>query len=153
MVSNMASKGTITGRELEQIARRVPEDIATEGNFDLIDEIFAEDCVEHGPMGEIHGRETFRTQLESFLGAFDDFSATVEDVVSAGDTVAMRVTLSGTHAGEFMGVEPTGESFEIANLVWTRIEDGRIVERWAIPDMMSFFRQLGVEELPAPPAS
>lgn len=148
----MASKRTFPIEEQKRLARRVPEDIATEGNLNLVDEVYAEDAVEHSPMGETRGREAIRAQLEAFLDAFSDFSATVEDVVAEGDAVAMRVTLRGTHAGEFMGLEPTGETFEIANAVFTRIEDERIVERWVIPDMASMYRQLGLDELPTPPA-
>lgn len=144
----MASESTVQGRENERVARRVPEDIATDGNLDLVEAVYAADAVEHGPMGDIEGREAIRESLESFLGAFEDFSATVEDVVAEGDTVAMRVTLSGTHEGVFNGIEPTGESFEVQNMVFTRIEDGKIAERWVQPDQLGMLTQLGVIEPP-----
>lgn len=108
--------------------------------------MFAADAVEHGPFSEepIRGRERRKEQLETVLAAFPDFEATVEDVVAEGDTVAMCVTLRGTHEGEFMGIEPTGKSFEVQNMVFTRIEDGKIVERWIQPDMLGMLQQLGV---------
>lgn len=80
---------------------------------------------------------------------FPDFEATVEDVVAEGDTVAMRVTLRVTHEGEFMRTEPTGNSFEVQNTVFTRIEDGKIAERWVQPDTLGMLRQLGIVEFPA----
>ena len=146
----MSSTGTYPAAELISIARRVPEEVATERRFDLVEELFAEDCVEHGPLGTIEGREAVGAQLEGFITAFEDFSATVEEAIAEGDVVAMRVTLRGTHAGEFMGLEPTGKSFEITNLIWTRLEDGRIAERWLVPDMLPFLMQVGVEEFPVP---
>jgi predicted ester cyclase len=87
--------------------------------------------------------------MSAFLAAFPDFEATVEDIVAEGDTVAMRVTLRGTHDGPFMGVEPTGNPFEVRNMVFTRIEDGKIAERWVQPDTLSLMQQLGAVELPA----
>jgi predicted ester cyclase len=60
----------------------------------------------------------------------------------------MRVTLRGTHEGDLMGIEATGKPFEIANAVFTRIEDGKIVERWIQPDMLGFMQQTGVIESP-----
>ena len=150
MVEKLSSTGSYPAAELISIARRVPEEVATEGHFDLVDELFAEDHVEHGPMGTIEGRDRMRAQLEGFIAAFEDFSATVEDAVAGDDIVTMRLTLRGTHVGEFMGIEPTGASFEITNLVWTRLEDDRIVERWVVPDMLSFLRQVGVEEFSVP---
>ena len=135
--------------ENERIARRVPEDIATGGNLDLILEVFAEDAVEHGPFGqEARGHDAIREFLQQYRTAFPDFSATVEDAVTEGDTVAMRVTLRGTHEGEFMGIEPTNESLEVGNMVFTRVEDGKIVERWLQPDTLGMLRQLGVVSPP-----
>lgn len=133
-----------TAVDNERLARRIPEEVATEGRLELIDEICAEDVVDHTPFGVAEGREEFRANIETLRGAFSDFTATVEDIVSEGDTVAMRVTLSGTHTGEFMGIEPTNREFEIDNAVFTHIEDGRIVERWVQPDMLGMLQQLGV---------
>ena len=129
----------------KRIARRVPEDIATERNLDLIDEVFAADAVETDPFGEYRGLESIREGFEEILSAFPDLSATVEECICEGDTVAMRVTLRGTHEGEFNGRAPTGKQFEVDNAVFTRIEDGRIVERWVQPDTLGLTRQLGLD--------
>ena len=134
--------------EIKRVARRFPEEVATERDLDLIDEICAEDVVDHSPLGETSGREELKEQIESLRTAFEDFSATVEDIVAEGDTVAMRVLLRGRHTGAFMGVEPTGREFEVENAVFTRIEDRKIVERWVQPDMLGLFAQLGIVEPP-----
>ncbi|WP_211338389.1 ester cyclase [Haloterrigena salifodinae] len=139
---------TTTTKENKQIARRFPEEVATKGKIDVIDEICAEDVIDHSPLGEMRGREDLKSQLESLRTAFGDFSATVEDIVADGDTVAMRVTLRGTHESEFMGVEPTGQEFEVGNMVFTRIEDGEIVERWVQPDTLGLMQQLGAVDQP-----
>ena len=141
--------GTEPMTENERLARRVPEDIATEGKFDLIEEVFAEDAVEHGAfLQDARGIDEIRTGLERFRSAFPDFRAAVEDAVTQGDTVAMRLTIRGTHQGEFMATEPTNKSFEVGVMVFTRIEDGKIVERWVQPDLFGLMQQLGVVELP-----
>ncbi|ELZ91938.1 hypothetical protein C440_16539 [Haloferax mucosum ATCC BAA-1512] len=146
----MASAGTPTPtpETNAQLARRFPEEVATEGNIDLIDEICLADVVDHSPLGERRGREELKQQLRDIRASFGDFSATVEDIVAEGDTVAMRVTLRGMHEGEFMGIEPTGKSFEVPNMVFTRIENGMIAERWVQPDLLGQFTQLGVVDLP-----
>ncbi|WP_416838719.1 ester cyclase [Haloferax sp. DFSO52] len=144
-----ASTPTRTPGAAELVARRYPEEIATEGKLDLIDEICTEDVLDHSPLGEIKGHEEQKAQIRMLRDAFGDFSATVEDVVTEGDMVAMRVTLRGMHKGEFMGAEPTGNTFEVSNMVFTRVEDGMIAERWVIPDMMGMLTQLGIVELPS----
>lgn len=150
-MSNMATKWVVSVEENKEIARRFPEEVATEGNLDLIDDICAEDILDHSPMWEVRGRDALKEQSRAVFEAFGDFSATVEDVVAEGDMVAMRVTVRGTHDGEFMGLEPTGRSFEFGNMVFTRIEDGRIAERWVQPDLLGLLRQLGAETIPESP--
>ncbi|MFC7212528.1 ester cyclase [Saliphagus sp. GCM10025334] len=138
---------TSTTGENKRVVRRFPEEVAT-GNIDVIDEICAEDVIDHSPLGEIKGREELKKQTEYLLSAFGDFSATVEDIIAESDTVAMRVTLRGTHVGEFMGIEPTGKEFEIQNMVFTRMKDGKLAERWIQPDQFGLMQQLGVVESP-----
>lgn len=137
---------TATKIDNERLARRIPEEVATEGRLELIDELCAEDVVDHTPFGVSNGRDEFRGTIEMMRSAFSNFTARVDDCVSDGDTVAMRVTLSGTHTGEFMGIEPTNREFEVGNMVFTRIEDGQIAERWVQPDMLGMLQQLGVVE-------
>jgi steroid delta-isomerase-like uncharacterized protein len=142
----MASTSTAAANAT--LARRIPEEVVTKGDIDLIDEICAEDVLDHSPLGELRGREELKTQMRGLRASFGDFSATVEDVVSEGDTVAMRVTLRGTHEGEFVGVAPTGKRIEVGNMVFSRIEDGQVAERWVQPDMLGLLTQLGVVEPP-----
>lgn len=135
---------TTTAEENKRLARRYPAEVATEGNPDVIDDICAPDVVEHSPLGERRGREELKAQSRYVHAAFPDVSVTVEDEVAEGDTVAQRLTFRGTHRGEFAGVEPTGNSVEIANVLFTRVEDGLIAERWLLPDAFGLLQQLGV---------
>jgi steroid delta-isomerase-like uncharacterized protein len=130
-----------------RLARRVPEEMATEKNIDALADIFAPDAVERTPTGEYRGHEGIRESMEMIMTAFPDITATVEDIVAEGDTVAMRVTLRGTHEGPFAGIDPTGRSFEVDNMVFTRVEDGKITERWVLPDTLGMLRQLGVVDV------
>ncbi|WP_227352869.1 ester cyclase [Haladaptatus salinisoli] len=132
----------------KKLARRIPEDVFAEGNLDLLDELYAEDAVEHTPFGEQRGRAAIRESFEGFLAAFPDITQTVEDVVAEGDTVAVRITSRGTHEGEFVGIEATGKEIEVQQTAFVRIEDGKIAERWLLPDNLGLLRQIGVVEFP-----
>ena len=59
-------------------------------------------------------------------------------------TVATRLTISGTHQGEFMGIPPTGKQATMTSIVISRIEGGKIAEDWESADVLGFFQQLGV---------
>ena len=137
---------TTTLEENKRIARSIPEKVFGEGNLDLLDELYAEDAIEHNPFGNLQGKAAIRESYEGFIGAFPDITQVVEDIVAEGDTVAMRLTARGTHEGPMMGLEPTGKKIEVQQTVFTRIEDGEIAERWLHPDNLGMLQQLGVIE-------
>jgi predicted ester cyclase len=135
--------------ERRRLARRVPEEIASEGAIDVVDEPFAEDVVARiSPLGAAEGRDEFRELPRRTRGAFPDLEATVDATVAEGDRVAMRVALSGTHRGRFVGVDPTGESFESEHAIHVRFAGDGIVELWGRLDAFGLLRGLGAIEDP-----
>ena len=83
-----------------------------------------------------------------FRLAFPDVSFTVEDMIAEGDKVVDRMTWQATHQGPFMGIPPTGNRLTVTEIHINRIAEGRIVERWAQPDLLGLMQQLGA--VPAP---
>lgn len=131
----------------KQTVRRYPLAVAS-GELDVLDEILAEDVVSHAPLGEPRGIPAHKEYEAPVHEAFPDFDVTFEDLVAEGDRVAMRLTIRATHEAELMGVAPTGEPIEFENVVFNRLVDGRIAERWVKPDLFGLMRQLGVVDDP-----
>ena len=90
----------------------------------------------------LHGRESWQQGFEMMKRAFPDLEAHVDDVVAAGDRVAVRVSLRGTHRGEFQGIPATGRTIHYVSHEFYRVEDGLIAEEWICSDMASLLRQL-----------
>lgn len=128
--------------DLKRTVRRYPEAVAA-GEFDVFDDICTADVVSHAPLGEPRGREALKTYERPIHEALPNFDVTVEQVVAEGDRVAVHLTIRGTHEGPMMGVEPTGRHVEFQNMIFNRMEDGRIAERWVQPDVLGLLRQLG----------
>jgi len=76
--------------------------------------------------------------------AFPDLSVRIERIVAEGELVAVRGTWTGTHRGPFpmLNIAPTNRSLVLKGMVFWRIRDGRIAERWATLDLMGLQRQL-----------
>jgi predicted ester cyclase len=55
----------------------------------------------------------------------------------------VRVTLSGTHTGEFLGFAPTGRTVEYVSHEFYRVADGLIAEEWICSDTATLMRQIG----------
>ena len=145
---------TTTG-ENKEIVRRYYEEVLNEGQTDLLDELIAEDVVNHDPLSdetltpeEARGFEGFRRHVEVFREAFPDGTVTIDDMIAEGDTVAARFTIEGTHEGRFGGIESTGNRISGTSMVFYRVEDGKIVERWLESDNLEMLEQLGAVEPP-----
>ena len=132
----------------KMIARRIFEEIENEGNFTVVEQIFASDFVNHLPFGEMHGIEGAKQFGLMLRTAFPDLHTTVEDQIAEADRVATRWVAHGTHRGEFQGVPASGRQIKISGMTMCRIADGKIVEQWGNPDLFSMMQQLGV--IPTP---
>ena len=90
------------------------------------------------------GVEGMKAMYEEYYAAFPDLRQDVVELVGEDDVVAVFLTTSGTHRGEFRGVPPTGNEIDVEDAGLIRFEDGQIVDLWPQSDMLSLFEQLGV---------
>jgi len=132
----------------KMIVRRFSEEVESQGNFAVADELLAHDFVSHTPLGEAHGLEAAKQFGAMLRTAFPDLHVTVEDQIAEGDRVVTRWTCRGTHQGAFQGMPPTGKPIEIMGTTISRIANGKIVEQWGNPDLLSLMQQIGA--VPAP---
>lgn len=90
-----------------------------------------------GPEGALQLRAMLHT-------AFPDLRINVEDIVAEEDRVAVRATWTGTHRGALpmMPVPATGRRVTFTGMVFWRIRDGKIAERWGTIDRLGIQQQL-----------
>ena len=130
---------------------RIFNEVINEGNLDAVDELFTEDFVDHGPMGDTHGRDEFKALVAAWRSAVPDVHCVVENVVSDGELAGWTVRTTGTHTGDGLGFPATGKTFETVSANLGRFRDGRAAEHWSEQGMFPMLMQLGL--LPAPAAS
>ena len=88
------------------------------------------------------GLQVWRQGFEMMKQAFPDLQAHIEDIIAAGDKVAVRLRFRGTHSGEFLGIPATGRAIEYISHEFYRVADGLIAEEWICSDLTSLLRQL-----------
>lgn len=117
------------------------------GNVDvdaMVDRFMAEDFVEHEAIpGMDNTRETPRQLFKMMLGAFPDFRATVHELLQDGDKVVARVTFSGTHEGDFMGVPASGNQVDWSVIDILQFRGDQCVAHWGVMDMAGAMAQMG----------
>lgn len=125
-------------------------DAWNDADFDVIEDVVASDAESHNPFEPPvpAGPEGEKQLIELYHSAFPDATLEIEEMVAEGNTVAVRCTATGTHEGEFMGIEPTGTEIEVALFEFAHVMDGQVVESWGLFDAFGLLQQLGVIEPP-----
>jgi predicted ester cyclase len=91
----------------------------------------------------LRGPELYRALADGTREAFPDATFAIEDTVAAGDRVALRWTMTGTHEGASFGVEPTGRRVELVGIEIDRFEEGLLAESWVQSDQLGLMERVG----------
>jgi steroid delta-isomerase-like uncharacterized protein len=135
----------VSAEENKTVIRRLVEEVYNDNNLDVLYELVAQDMANHSAVPEHqHGIEGFKHVNRWVRAGFSDAHYEIEDMIAEGDMVACRITVSGTHDGDFQGTPPTGKRFSVDHVHWHRLADGKLVERWAVRDDLGAAQQLGM---------
>ena len=127
-------KSKMSTEKHKAIVRRLWEEVWNQNELSVCDEIFDSEYAVH--------EKRFFPILKT---AFPDLHFTIEDMIAENDKVVTRLTLTGTHLGEFRGVPATGKPIKITANWIHRLAGNRIVEGkdWGEWDTLGMMKQLG----------
>ncbi len=125
------------------------EEVQGGGNFDLYDELFADDFVDHTPHPGPAPTRRRPQALYRVARSFPDFRAQIHWQSVDGDLVTTYKVYYGTHRGTFLGVAPTGRAVQFETVDSMRVRDGQITDHWGVGNLYSLLQQLGA--LPTSP--
>lgn len=136
--------GVVVG-DITTVVRAFYEPFRT-GDTSTYEQILASDWVDI-PLapGQQQGPDGMAGQIALFRQAMPDYAVTHEDLIAAGDRVAVRNTVSGTHQGAFLGHQPTGRRIHMRTMDIHQVRDGRIVTTWHLEDFAGLMAQLAAD--------
>lgn len=109
----------------EERARRYIEEVWNQGDLDVVAELFADRWVVHSSSHEhVEDADDPGRHVGTARNAFDDFGMGIEFQVAEDDVIAIGLTISGTHAGELTGLEPSNEPVAVPGTMACRFESG-----------------------------
>lgn len=130
-------------REMNIEAQERIVELIAHGDIDDIDEVFANEVIDHDPApGQGPGVEGIKGFWRALRGAFPDLSLQLESLVADENRVVVVLTITGTHRGNFQGVEPTGKPISVRGIQMGRFENAKIVERWGATDEIGIMEQI-----------
>jgi hypothetical protein len=128
----------------KEVARRAIEEVWNQGRFDG-DPLLAPTLTLHYQLRAIPlTPESATAVVKRWRTAFPDFHFQIEEIVTEGDLVVMRVPFTGTQMGAFMGAEPTGKKVSVSETLMMRVVHGQITEMWEDYDEYGLRVQLGL---------
>jgi steroid delta-isomerase-like uncharacterized protein len=139
--------------ENKAVVRRFFEDVINRGNLQLAGEFVTAGYIEHQELPGAEGAQGIEVAnrfLSLMRTAFPDFRSEIEDLIAQGNKVVARVSVSGTHRGEMMGMAPTGKRVTASGIEVFRFQNGKMAEHWATFDALGMLRQIGVIPVPTP---
>jgi steroid delta-isomerase-like uncharacterized protein len=125
------------------IAKRAFNEILSQGRFELAEQLYAIDFVNHGIHRDI-GLAEDQEALKGWHQAFSDVSIVPAKLIAEGDLVVVYWIAHGTNTGTGNGLPATGHKVEEAGITIWRIVDGKIKEEWSAFDQLSMMQQLGL---------
>ena len=111
--------------------------------------LFAPDAVirDVGSRDVLRGRDAIRARAADMLVAFPDFRLRQLDLVVGEDANADRWEASGTHGGQFLGIDATGNRVSVEGATFSRFDSGGlVVEDVNFWDVGALLAQLGASE-------
>jgi len=125
------------------LAKRAFEELLSGGRFELAEQLYAKDFVNHGIHREISLAED-QAALKGWHEAFPDVVIVPEKLIAEGDLVTIYWIARGTNTGTGNGLPATGKKVEQAGITIWRIVNGKIKDEWSAFDQLSMMQQLGL---------
>src|SRR2546430_17629956 len=111
------------------VVRRNTEEVQSRGNFEVFEELFADDFVDHTPQPNSKAdKDGVRDLYHRLRAAFPDFYADIHWQAADGELVTTYKTYHRTHQGKFLGWAPTGRKITLETVVVMRVGNRTITE-------------------------
>lgn len=131
----------------KKAARRLVENVWIDRKLDSVEKFFAADGGLSGGVpagaGRILNPEVIKMVGSAVFEAFPDFEASIDFVIAEGDNVVLRISETGTHRSDYMGVPASGKKVSWSDTFFLTFRDGKIVQAWMQADTMGLMRQVG----------
>ena len=126
------------------VVRRNTEEVQGYGDFDVFEELFDDNFLDHTPQpGSGTDKQSVRLLYQRLRTAFPDFHAEIHWQTCDGELVTTYKTYHGTHKGPILGVSPTGRTVQFETVDVMRVHNGRITDHWGVGNLLSLMEQIG----------
>jgi steroid delta-isomerase-like uncharacterized protein len=140
---NIIQNQTLPGETLKARVREYIQRVWNDKDIDALDELASPSYRRHlGPTRPSIDLAAQKERLRGLQHSLPDVHFAVEDLIADADRVVFRVTVTGTHRAEMLGIPATGRSVAFSAIDILRFEADRIIEHWGFGDSAALLEQL-----------
>lgn len=132
------------------VMERYLKEVVEQGDLSLLDELAAEDMVDHTAVaaGWGTGRQGLLQHVTYFRQTIGDMKVDVQRLIASDDEVVGVWRVSGVHQAPLFGYPASGRNIEWTNASIFKIEDGKIADYSGVWGALEAVQGMGV--LPSP---
>jgi predicted ester cyclase len=123
----------MTSDEYKLFLRRFVEQVWERGNLTAIGHYISTRCIYHdlALARDLCGPVELTNYIEQLRTAVRDWHFRVEDVVSEGNSIAMRWSIEGTQDGPLAQLPPTGGPVQLIGITIYQLTGSKVTEAWS----------------------
>ncbi|TMF46279.1 MAG: ester cyclase [Chloroflexi bacterium] len=134
--------------ENKAVVRRWFDEVMTQGNISTVDLI----CMQCHPGFTVingivdnppPGMDGVKELVKLFRNAFPDMRFNIEEQIAEGNKVTTRMTIHGTHHGDFMGIPASSKPVSFSAISIWEVADGKLLQERVNWDALGALQQLG----------
>ena len=119
------------------------ERVYNQKDVEYVMEIYAADYYEHTQTGARCNQDCYNI-IKGASSIFPDLNVEIHEILSKDDIVAVRLSFTATHKGEFFGIPATNKTMTFEAMEFFKVVHGSITESWGnwpIYDMLDMLKK------------
>lgn len=132
----------------EQTVRRFYDALNQKGSPEIVHDVISPVWTVHPPLpGSGSDVKRYLTTVSPIFEGLPDFHTSIDDMLIANNTVAVRGHVNAAHDEPLFGVPATGKKVSYLTCNFYRVEAGKVVESWHVEDWLSVLIQIDVLQM------
>lgn len=132
----------------KKVVRRYFEEALDPGNPDILEELFADNCVIYRPgLEPLHGLEMISLIVTAAHEIYIKFKTTIHEMIAEGDFVAVRLTHNAVYRGVWNtpvgAFDCTDKKTNWQAMVMFKLDNAKIIEERVMRDELGMLLDVG----------
>ncbi len=130
--------------EKKETIRLLIEEAFNRGNLLVLKDIIHPDYQYSSPSDSMEGIDDLKAFIMAIRSAFPNLHIEILEQVAEGYKVCTRISMTGTHQGDFLGIPATSKTVNLQGVVISQLRDDLIAKEWELLDQLTLLQQLGI---------